>query len=224
MERVVCRMGGSGKPLEGVNVNTTPDVIQDKYDKWAEKYDTDMSNCSYGAPSSALKAFLENAEEHGIKKDSRIIDVGAGTGIVGALLQKEGYTNIAAVDISPDMLQIARGKNCYNKFICGGLGNNSLSIPDNEYDGLLCIGCITPGHINPMGIKEMLDMIRPGGLYLITVRWDVDTDEYGYAGKMEELVTQGKMKKLFKIKSDNLGATDAQDLARYCYLYGFTKN
>ena len=219
-----CHLLGPGKPLSGVNENTTQEQITSKYNDWAENYEHDVNSLSYATPPIAVKAMLGVAEKYGVNKDSKIIDIGAGTGFIGELLKKEGYTKIDAVDISQGMLKVAASKNCYTKLICGGIGNNSLDVPDDEYDALFCIGCISVGHINPRGISEMLNMIRPGGLYLVTVRWDVGKDEYGCKDEIDALLAHQKMTTVFKQKTDNLAATDADDHGRFCYLYCFTKN
>ena len=41
-------------------------------------------------------------------KNIKILDAGAGTGIIGEMLVKQGYTNIDGLDISQKMLDILR--------------------------------------------------------------------------------------------------------------------
>ena len=52
-------------------------------------------------------------ESLGIEKDSPILDMGWGTGLVGLYLAEKGYTNIDGVDASSGMLDKAREKNAY---------------------------------------------------------------------------------------------------------------
>ncbi len=216
-----------GGPLEGVDTETTDEVITAKYDDWAKKYDQSMVDFQYQAPINSVKAFLEiiAKNELGIKlsKDSYIGDMGAGTGIVGELLAKEGFTNLHAIDISPKMLEIAEEKGCYQTVKCGGLGNNSLNIKD-EYDAVLCIGCITTGHIKPPGLDELIDMVKKGGLALFTMRSDVATiREIGYIERLEKLAAEGKMRVVYKEKISYLNVSDENDPGSYGILYGCEK-
>lgn len=208
-----------GNPLAGVNVDTTSEVIKNKYDTWATKYDEDMVKYSYASPNIAVKKLVELAEIYGVNRESEICDLGAGTGIVGGLLKKEGFERIDAVDISPQMLEIAKEKGCYNQLICAGLGDGSISIT-NKYKALLCIGCFTLGHIKPSGLDEMVHMVQPGGLLLFTVRQDaIENEVYGYKSRIDELVSTKKMSVISQEKIDYIHGANEDDLARNCYLF-----
>ena len=108
---------------------------------------------------TAIKQVFTNKTEHQIK----IIDVGAGTGVVGTELLKLGYTNLYALDISQEMLNEARKKNVYKKFICAAL--NDQRIPDietGEFDALICGGTLGKGHVRPPALDEMTRMVKNG--------------------------------------------------------------
>jgi len=53
---------------------------------------------------------LDFLKELGIKKDSSILDLGAGTGIVTEGIAKEGYNNLTLLDLSKKELEIAKKK------------------------------------------------------------------------------------------------------------------
>ena len=56
------------------------------------------------------------------KEEFKIIDTGAGTGMVGIELQRLGYRDVHALDISQEMLNEAKKKNVpYKRFICAPL-------------------------------------------------------------------------------------------------------
>ena len=55
------------------------------------------------------------------KDDLKIIEVGAGTGLIGIELQTLGYSNLHALDISPEMLKEAKKRNIYKRFFCVAL-------------------------------------------------------------------------------------------------------
>ena len=93
----------------------------------------------------------------------RILDAGAGTGIVGKVLQNLGYTNVDALDISQKMLDEAKKLNVYKEFICAPLSAEPIAeIATNQYDGLICIGTLTIGHVKPVALDEILRIVKPG--------------------------------------------------------------
>ena len=93
----------------------------------------------------------------------RIIDAGAGTGIVGKVLQDLGYTNVDALDISQKMLDEAKKLNVYKNFFCAPLSEEPVAeIANDQYDALICIGTLTVGHVKPSAFDEILRIVKPG--------------------------------------------------------------
>ncbi len=91
------------------------------------------------------------------------MDAGAGTGQVGVELQKLGYDNIDALDISHGMLNEAKKKNVYQKFICVSLSEQPTpGIEADEYDALICAGTLIFAHVKPAAIDEIIRMVRNG--------------------------------------------------------------
>ncbi|HCH08436.1 MAG TPA: class I SAM-dependent methyltransferase, partial [Dehalococcoidia bacterium] len=77
--------------------------LGERYDQWASSYEKDLIGDFgwYGPPSSVTAAAKY------VPKDSRILDAGAGTGLVGQLLNEHGYHNLVAMDLSEGMLDQA---------------------------------------------------------------------------------------------------------------------
>lgn len=95
--------------------------------------------------------------------DLRILDAGAGTGIVGKVLQDLGYTNIDALDISQKMLDEAKKLNVYKKFFCAPLSAEPIpDIATDQYDALICVGTLTVGHVKPVALDEIVRIVKPG--------------------------------------------------------------
>ena len=93
----------------------------------------------------------------GLPKDTRILDVGAGTGIIGHLLQVNGYENVDGLDRTPNMLEIAKKKDCYKNYYLSVVSPDvKLPVEDASYDVVIFAGCLCPGHIS----VEALDQIR----------------------------------------------------------------
>ena len=109
----------------------------------------------------AIRRFLAGKE----KDDVKIIDAAAGTGLIGVELNKLGYTNLCALDISPKMLDEAKKKNVYTKFICSSLSDRpNPEIAPKEFDALICGGSMLVGHIGPSALIEMIRIIKIGKL------------------------------------------------------------
>ena len=70
--------------------------------------------------------------------DLRILDVGAGTGLVGNVLRDHGYRNIDALDISQKMLDEAKKLNIYKNMFCVALGEKPIpGIENDQYDAAI---------------------------------------------------------------------------------------
>ena len=89
--------------------------------------------------------------------------MGAGTGLIGIELQKLGYSNLHALDISPEMLKEAKKRNIYQRFFCVGLSDQQISeIQTGEFDALICAGTLLTGHIRAAAFEEMVRMVKHG--------------------------------------------------------------
>ena len=100
------------------------------------------------------------------KENIKVMDAGAGTGLVGVELHKFGFTTIDALDISPGMLEEAKKKNVYRKFICAALGDQRiLEIETGEYDVLICVGVFAIAHVPPVAIMQLIRMVKAGGVF-----------------------------------------------------------
>ena len=107
-------------------------------------------------------AFKDNFPEKATD-DLKIIDVGAGTGLIGIELQKLGYTNLHALDISTEMLKEAKKRNIYKRFFCVGLSDQQIpEIQTGEFDALICAGTLLTGHIRAAAFEEMIRMVKHG--------------------------------------------------------------
>lgn len=96
-------------------------------------------------------------------KDIRILDAGAGTGGIGEMLKARGYTNVDALDISQEMLNIAAARNIYKKLICAPLKDTHMEeIETAEYDTVLCAGTIVYGQVKPGAIEQCARFVKPG--------------------------------------------------------------
>ena len=90
-----------------------------------------------------------------VKKDSKILDAGCGTGLVAQVLSDMNFKNIVGLDYSIDMLKIAKNKKIYKKLIQESL-NKKTSLRSNQFDIVLCTGVLTSGHVGAKAINELI--------------------------------------------------------------------
>lgn len=97
------------------------------------------------------------------KKSFKVLDVAAGTGLLGLELNKLGYTYIDALDMSQEMLNRAKNKKVYTKLICTAVNDQQINgIETAEYDALTCSSAVCAEQVQPSAFSEMLMMVKPG--------------------------------------------------------------
>jgi SAM-dependent methyltransferase len=93
-----------------------------------------------------------------------VLDVGAGTGLVGAALRGLGWAGeIDGIDLSPQMLDQAREKQVYRDLIEADV-TRPLPLPGG-YNGVVSSGTFTHGHVGPEALGPMLAVAAPGVLW-----------------------------------------------------------
>jgi len=155
--------------------------LQVVYKEWATAYDHDNDNL-LGTVSQPLS--VQIFQEYIKDKSLRIIDVGCGTGLVGVELEKGGFSNFDGIDISQEMIDIAKQRG-YAQLFIGSL-NVSLPCENNEYDAALCVGVFTHGHVGSNRLDELVRIVKPGGIVCFTVNEGV-YDSYGFDSKIKNL-------------------------------------
>ena len=163
--------------------------LADRYDQWAKDYDADLDE-GFGwlGPHRAVEFFVR----HVPRKEARILDAGAGTGLVGELLARQGYNNLVAMDLSIGMLEEARKKNAYREFHQMVMGE-SLDYATDSFDAVISVGVLTVGHAPASSCDELIRITKPGGYIVFSLRPDVYR-ESGFKEKQDALESEGKWK------------------------------
>ena len=168
-----------------------PEELLKYYQDWTDnnKYNKDMVDWNYTAPQETVSVLRKYA----LKKNSRILDAGCGTGLVGIELKKYGYSNIEGVDFSQSMLDLVP-QNIYQKIEKIDL-NKPLKFKHNIYDVVMCVGTFTYGHVKPHALDEIIRITKNKGLICFTINEGI-YEEYGFDKKIKELTNN----KLWNIK------------------------
>ena len=185
--------GDGLKNYEGLDLK---DAKNDKrltevYRDWAKKYDYDndhvLGTVSQPKSVNLLTTRLKD-------KTAKIIDVGCGTGLVGNYLKTKGFIYFDGIDISEDMLEIAKSRGYRNLFL--GSLNNRLPVLDNAYDIAMCVGVFTHGHVSSEGFNELCRIVKPGGYICFTINEGV-FEKYGF----KEMIGDFQSHKIWEVIS-----------------------
>ncbi|RMJ20149.1 hypothetical protein CDV36_000150 [Fusarium kuroshium] len=163
------------------------------YESWAESYNEDIGKEEYTAPEIASDYVSKHVGPQKITS-ATILDAGCGTGLVGQHLAKRGVTHLDGIDLSPGMLQVARQTGVYRSLNVEDL-SQTLEIPSQSYDVVVCVGTLTQGHVGPGAFDEFLRVVKPGGFIVATVRESV-WQKNGYEEKVKALDKEGQVKVL----------------------------
>jgi SAM-dependent methyltransferase len=161
------------------------DELRAEYELIAGVYDDDLAGpedyLSPGAVAAVCSRLLE--------RDERILDAGAGTGLLGAALGEHGFASLDALDLSPAMLAEAERKGIYRSLVEARLGE-TLPYDDGSYDAVVSSGVLTTGHAPASSLDELARITRAGGHVVFTLRSDETPP--GHDEKIADLLAHGR--------------------------------
>ena len=201
-------------------VYASPDLkeLSDRYDKWAGEYDKDMVEV-FGSvgPKKTVDIFLKY-----VSTDAKILDVGAGTGLVGEILNAQGYKDISALDISWQMLEEARKKEVYSDLYQGILGQ-PLDLPSDTYQAIMAKGVFAPNHAPSSAFDELIRITKNGGIIVFTLRADY-YESSDFPDKQKSLETAKQWKLIEKTEPFAMWPKATEQLVYNVWVYEVTKD
>lgn len=195
--------------LQSAYALETPDDNRKLYADWAADYDQDFARQQdYHLPVHTAEIFVKAGGT------GPVLDVGAGTGLCGAILANLGVGPIDAVDISAEMLDVAMAKDIYRDAIEADL-NEGIPVPRDSYNGIISSGTFTTGHVGPEALDALLRVARPGALFAISINAR-HYEAAGFAAKLSAL-QDGQIRNLTlpetRIYGDNATGEHKDDIA-----------
>jgi predicted TPR repeat methyltransferase len=134
------------------------------YDQWAASYDTHASERNSAQPSAVAKMCLDLVTD----EDASILDVGAGTGLIGETLRVGGLHNLAALDPSGKMLAQAKAKGIYQSYYQNYLGGR-LPFETGSFDVIVASGIFTMGHVDASVFPELNRILKASGKMIFSL-------------------------------------------------------
>ncbi len=194
--------------LENVYSAKSNDELEQAYDAWADRYDEDVFQRGYMLP-----AITAGYVGRHVPANAKIVDAGAGTGIIGRVLNGMGHDDITGFDLSNGMLKIARDTGVYTELDRQVIGE-PLKYESKSFDACVSVGTFTEGHAPSSGFDEIARIVKPGGHFIVTIRPDIYENE-GYQDKVAEMTKAGKMKLVEKSEKFRL-FTEVDPHVQHC--------
>ncbi|MFV0514616.1 MAG: class I SAM-dependent DNA methyltransferase [Jhaorihella sp.] len=167
----------------------TPEDSRRLYAEWAGDYDDSFAaREDYQLHIHTARAFVSAGGQ------GPVLDVGAGTGLCGAVLSNLGVGPIDATDISPEMLAQAMRKDIYRDAIEADI-NHGIPAPRESYSGIVSSGTFTHGHVGPEAIGALLRIARHGAQFALSIN-RVHFDSMGFDQLFGLLLKDGRISRL----------------------------
>ncbi|MEM7563863.1 MAG: methyltransferase domain-containing protein [Pseudomonadota bacterium] len=175
-----------------LHLDGDPEKVKEFYEEWARTYNVDTTGSEYTGPVISSRLL----QQHLPKTDSRLLDAGCGTGLVGLELQKLGYGNIDGFDLSEAMARLAIDTGSYQN-VLGAIDMMCATehYTDVTYDAVLSIGVFTLGHVPPEALDVLLQLTRQGGVLVISTRTHY-YDDTNFQEVVDRLCANGQVKLL----------------------------
>jgi predicted TPR repeat methyltransferase len=129
------------------------------YRQWAATYDRDVFDTLGFTGSDRIADLLASYLP---TRSTEVLDLGCGTGAIGVRLAALGFGRIDGVDLSPEMLDIARAKGAYHCLTAMDL--TKPITPTHQYGAAISAGTFTSGHVGPSAIAEIAKLLAPGAV------------------------------------------------------------
>ena len=195
-------LGGNKTPLNKLPKRMPPALCLEHFDILAESYDDEQLG-TYGYRghillSDAVVPYLVEG-----RLDHEVLDLGVGTGLVGARLS-DISARIIGVDFSPKMLgqamkvQVSEGKKLYSQLILRDAADYVQATPPATFDIVLAGGLLSYiGDVQPL-LEGVASVLKNGGIFAFTAdkcagadyRFLPDAGRFGFTQPyLETLVT-----------------------------------
>lgn len=153
------------------------------------------------SPQVAADGFLRAAARLGLEPGSMtVLDVGAGTGLVGELVHRGGVARVVGVDSLPAArtASLRDRPGVYAGYVVGDfLHPDALREALRPYPlgGLVSAGAFGGTHATPRALDNALAVLPPGAPVAFTIdeRWMDESDPDGFGAGVDRLVADGRL-------------------------------
>jgi hypothetical protein len=154
------------------------------------------------SPQVAAEGFLRAVARVGVQAGSMtVLDVGAGTGLVGQLLLGGGVKRMVGVDALPAARTacLRDRPGVYSSYLTGDLasgdGELCAALREQRLGGLVSAGAFGGTHAPPAALVNALTILPRGAPFTLTIdeRWMDASDADGFGIAVERLAADGDL-------------------------------
>jgi predicted TPR repeat methyltransferase len=148
------------------------EYLEAVFDGYAERFEQHLIGLGYRIPGVVQSVLEEMLSRTGNRGLGRVLDLGCGTGLIGAFIAGLPMDDMTGIDISGAMLDIARAKPVYGRLIQSEIVA-FLATASESWDTVIAadVFCYN-GRLDSI-ICAVACHLRPGGHVVFTVEHDV---------------------------------------------------
>jgi predicted TPR repeat methyltransferase len=156
----------------GLNVpeRAADEYVRALFDESAGSFDANLEQLAYRSHHSVAKALVHCLAQPGAAV--AVLDAGCGTGLCGLLLRPH-CQRLVGVDLSPNMLDRARARNCYDELVAAELVGFMRGRP-GEFDAVIAADTLVYFGALDAALVAARDTLRPGGWLVCSLEALVD--------------------------------------------------
>ena len=155
----------SHEKFQWICTSETSQELEGKYDRWAAAYEADIVDFWHIVPPTSAQLLSKYLTE----STALILDLGAGTGMVGVSLAELGFTNMIGSDISQKMLDQAAEKQVYQELLHCPLAAIAPELLA-QAAGMLAIGVFAAGQAGAEELTLIQTHGQPNTIIVFTSR------------------------------------------------------
>lgn len=149
-----------------------------------------------------------------------ILEIGAGNGLVGELLRKQGARTIVGIDIVPEAREASRRDrpSVYDDYYIADLENLPLDTKKNleakGFNGLVSVGALGFGDIPPKAFANAYNLISRNGWIAFNIKVDFieESDSTGFSKLIRDMVERNLLEVHVKHRYRHRFSVDGQPL------------
>lgn len=126
-------------------------------------HDVELTNWWFASRRSFISDLLQ---KHGIAQSAAIIDIGCAGGVLLYELLQEGYTNLSALDYSPEAIALCRERGITQAYVMDG---HAPEFAEGTFDVIIASDSLEHLKDDELALKNWYRILKPGGKAFILV-------------------------------------------------------